>query len=84
MQRLEASGVVRLIYRSLGVKGLIFGNHVAIKEKTVQFFAVGKLFSFPKSYWHFLVVRPQTWRRVCLSLTYLCSSLPQFWLVLLF
>jgi len=29
MQRLEVSGVVRLIYRSLGVKGLINGKFLA-------------------------------------------------------
>ena len=28
MQRLEVSGAVRLIYRSLGVKGLITGKHL--------------------------------------------------------
>ena len=35
MQRLEVSGVVRLIYRSLGVKGL---NKRSKSNKTVFFF----------------------------------------------
>ena len=28
MQRLEVSGAVRLIYRSLGVKGLMYWHHI--------------------------------------------------------
>jgi len=32
MQRLEVSGAVRLIYRSLGVKGLIINYGITIKR----------------------------------------------------
>ena len=34
MQRLEVSGVVRLIYRSLGVKGFMFPTFLALSRIT--------------------------------------------------
>ena len=34
MQRLEVSGEVRLIYRSLGVKGLIYDENAGNNRKT--------------------------------------------------
>ena len=49
MQRLEVSGAVRLIYRSLGVKGLITvrdndydGNNIRILCKKVKYILCGE------------------------------------------